>query len=34
MTGLTVAQCVAQALRRHGVEVIFGQSLPSAVILA
>jgi thiamine pyrophosphate-dependent acetolactate synthase large subunit-like protein len=24
MTGLTVAQCVAQALRRHGVEVIFG----------
>jgi acetolactate synthase I/II/III large subunit len=34
MTDLTVAQCVAQALRRHGVEVIFGQSLPSAVILA
>lgn len=34
MTELTVAQCVAQALCRHGVEVIFGQSLPSAVILA
>jgi acetolactate synthase-1/2/3 large subunit len=30
----TVAQRVALALRRHGVEVIFGQSLPSAVILA
>ena len=34
MTDLTVAQCVANALRRHGVDVIFGQSLPSAVILA
>ncbi len=31
---LTVAQCVARALKRHGVEVIFGQSLPSAVVLA
>ncbi|CDZ64343.1 Acetolactate synthase [Neorhizobium galegae bv. orientalis] len=30
----TVAQRVAMALRRHGVDVIFGQSLPSAVILA
>jgi len=30
----TVAQAVASALRRHSVEVIFGQSLPSAVILA
>ena len=30
----TVAQRIAEALRRHGVEVIFGQSLPSAVILA
>jgi acetolactate synthase I/II/III large subunit len=34
MTDLTVAQCVARALQRHGVDVIFGQSLPSAVILA
>lgn len=34
MTVPTVAQCVARALQRHGVEVIFGQSLPSAVILA
>lgn len=32
--GSTVAERVAQALRRHGVEMIFGQSLPSAVILA
>ncbi|CDN58467.1 Acetolactate synthase (plasmid) [Neorhizobium galegae bv. officinalis bv. officinalis str. HAMBI 1141] len=30
----TVAQRAALALRRHDVEVIFGQSLPSAVILA
>lgn len=30
----TVAQRIAAALQRHGVEVIFGQSLPSAVILA
>ena len=33
-TGPTVAQAVASALARHGVDVIFGQSLPSAVILA
>jgi acetolactate synthase-1/2/3 large subunit len=30
----TVAEAIAAALARHGVEVIFGQSLPSAVILA
>jgi acetolactate synthase-1/2/3 large subunit len=30
----TVAEAIATALQRHGVEVIFGQSLPSAVILA
>ena len=30
----TVAQRIAEALRRHGVKIIFGQSLPSAVILA
>ncbi|MBO0131990.1 acetolactate synthase catalytic subunit [Agrobacterium burrii] len=30
----TVAERIAHALKRHGVEVIFGQSLPSAVILA
>jgi acetolactate synthase-1/2/3 large subunit len=30
----SVAQRIASALKRHGVEVIFGQSLPSAVILA
>ena len=30
----SVAQSIARALQRHGVEVIFGQSLPSAVILA
>jgi acetolactate synthase I/II/III large subunit len=30
----TVAQVIAAGLRRHGVEVIFGQSLPSAVLLA
>ena len=30
----TVAWQIAQALARHGVEVVFGQSLPSAVILA
>ena len=30
----TVAQAIAHALKRHGVDVIFGQSLPSAVILA
>ncbi|SMF56010.1 acetolactate synthase-1/2/3 large subunit [Xaviernesmea oryzae] len=31
---ITVAHTIALALKRHGVEVIFGQSLPSAVILA
>lgn len=30
----TVAEAIAAALARHGVEVIFAQSLPSAVILA
>lgn len=30
----TVAQAIAAALQRHGVEIIFGQSLPSAVVLA
>ena len=30
----TVADRIARALKRHGVEIIFGQSLPSAVILA
>ncbi len=30
----TVAQRIATALKRHGVEIIFAQSLPSAVILA
>ncbi|ACP22515.1 AtrC acetolactate syntase (plasmid) [Sinorhizobium fredii NGR234] len=30
----TVAQRIAKILRRHSVEFIFGQSLPSAVILA
>ncbi|KXF79430.1 acetolactate synthase catalytic subunit [Paramesorhizobium deserti] len=30
----TVAARIATALQRHGVELIFGQSLPSAVILA
>lgn len=30
----TVAQRIAAALQRHGVEIVFGQSLPSAVILA
>ncbi|MGQ7792044.1 acetolactate synthase catalytic subunit [Faunimonas sp. B44] len=30
----TVAQAIASALARHGVEVIFSQSLPSAVLLA
>ncbi len=33
-TPQTVAQAIVRALQRHGVEVIFGQSLPSAVILA
>ncbi|TIT88107.1 MAG: acetolactate synthase catalytic subunit, partial [Mesorhizobium sp.] len=30
----TVAVTIARALSRHGVKFIFGQSLPSAVILA
>src|SRR5215467_3380540 len=30
----TVAQRIAHALRRHDVEVIFAQSLPSALVLA
>jgi acetolactate synthase-1/2/3 large subunit len=30
----TVAERIALALKRHGVEIIFAQSLPSAVILA
>ena len=30
----TVAQVVAACLARHGVEVLFSQSLPSAVVLA
>ncbi|MGN8024332.1 acetolactate synthase catalytic subunit [Phyllobacterium sp. 22229] len=30
----SVAQCIALALRRHGVSHVFAQSLPSAVILA
>ncbi len=31
---MTVAERIALALKRHGVEIIFAQSLPSAVILA
>lgn len=30
----TVAEAIARALQRHGVEMVFAQSLPSAVILA
>jgi acetolactate synthase-1/2/3 large subunit len=30
----TVAEGIAFALRRHGVDIILAQSLPSAVILA
>src|SRR5688572_30463251 len=30
----TVAEVVAASLRRHGVEVIFGQSLPTSAVLA
>ncbi|BCH12350.1 acetolactate synthase (plasmid) [Mesorhizobium sp. 131-3-5] len=30
----TVAQVIANALARHGIKYIFGQSLPSAVVLA
>jgi acetolactate synthase I/II/III large subunit len=32
--GVTVAQRAAAALARHGVAVLFGQSLPSALVLA
>ncbi|MGJ5180232.1 acetolactate synthase catalytic subunit [Bradyrhizobium oligotrophicum] len=31
---MTVAERIAMALKRHGVDIIFAQSLPSAVILA
>ncbi|TGQ50174.1 acetolactate synthase catalytic subunit [Mesorhizobium sp. M1C.F.Ca.ET.193.01.1.1] len=34
LTKTTVADRIADALKRHGVEMIFAQSLPSAVILA
>ncbi|WP_434721316.1 acetolactate synthase catalytic subunit [Mesorhizobium sp. RIZ17] len=34
VTKSTVADRIADALKRHGVEMIFAQSLPSAVILA
>lgn len=34
LTKATVADRIADALKRHGVEMIFAQSLPSAVILA
>lgn len=34
ITKETVADCIANALRRHGVDTIFAQSLPSAVVLA
>nr|WP_075293105.1 acetolactate synthase catalytic subunit [Pararhizobium arenae] len=34
MSNETVAECIAHALRRHGVDAIFAQSLPSAVVLA
>ena len=30
----TVADCVARSLLRHGVDFLFAQSLPSAVVLA
>ncbi|MGD9478637.1 acetolactate synthase catalytic subunit [Shinella sp. G-2] len=30
----TVAECIARALKRHGVDTLFAQSLPSAVVLA
>ncbi len=30
----TVAQIAARSLKRHGVDIIFGQSLPSALLLA
>ena len=34
MTTVSVAQRIASALQRNGVEMIFAQSLPSAVVLA
>jgi len=34
MPAPTVAETIAAALRRHGVKMIFAQSLPSAVVLA
>jgi acetolactate synthase-1/2/3 large subunit len=34
VTGRTVADALAEGLRRHGVSDIFGQSLPSALFLA
>ncbi|MAW88256.1 MAG: acetolactate synthase catalytic subunit [Phyllobacteriaceae bacterium] len=34
MTPHTTADVIASALKRHGVEMIFAQSLPSAVVLA
>ncbi len=30
----TVAEIIAQALKRHGITVVFSQSLPTAVALA
>ncbi len=34
LSRVTAADLIASALRRHGVEVMFSQSLPSAVVLA
>lgn len=34
MHNRTVADAMAEAVRRHGVELVFGQSIPSAFILA
>ncbi|WP_417267620.1 acetolactate synthase catalytic subunit [Celeribacter baekdonensis] len=34
MTKVTVADVAAQALKRHGIEIIFGQSNPTALMLA
>ncbi len=34
MSNETVAECIAKALKRHGVDALFAQSLPSAVVLA
>lgn len=33
-TNETVAECIAKALQRHGVDTLFAQSLPSALVLA